>query len=506
MDNWYVRVRGRILGPFGSLQLREMRERGQLQPFFEVSTDRITWQTAGSVDGVFSQTGVTHRIPEQALPQGPLLSPQGPPAALQNSRNSLGVVLIVGGVLGLIAVLVVVVCVLVVNSANNAPSSGVAISSESNALSSRSNSAVSTVPVPVNDEGSSGSDESSKGPVPANPVDTPNRNSDSNALPAGLIRFNENTTLEERFEKMKYAVGFVVCGLHVTEREGNWFEVPYFSGSCFAVAQNGYLLTNKHVIQAIDNANRSRVIFRATIELEVTSGRIIKPHLREGYELKLNPVEKGQPVTADVFYKYKDMDETNGSTTHPTVWVFFTKSQRYPAEIKYISANYDLAVLKINRSANQFFSLNERATQGIIPGLEVTTWGFPGLQDDALKVVGRGETEKPNAGPVEGKYKDQLFEPIPETGKVRAKPYSMTKGHGGLQDQFIIDHTANISHGNSGGPLILADGSVIGINTYSYLYTTSDDLKKFNWSIAVRQKDGEMRREIDANVPGVVWR
>src|SRR5438067_11259997 len=61
MDSWYVRVRGRILGPFGFAQLQEMRDRGQLQAFFEVSTDSKAWQSAGSIDGLFPQMAITRR-------------------------------------------------------------------------------------------------------------------------------------------------------------------------------------------------------------------------------------------------------------------------------------------------------------------------------------------------------------------------------------------------------------------------------------------------------------
>src|SRR6266702_2753043 len=43
-QSWYVRDRGRITGPFTTEQLLDMRHRGRIQAFHEVSTDQRTWE------------------------------------------------------------------------------------------------------------------------------------------------------------------------------------------------------------------------------------------------------------------------------------------------------------------------------------------------------------------------------------------------------------------------------------------------------------------------------
>src|SRR5690349_15256769 len=44
MGAWYVRTRGRVVGPLTDAELDDLRERGQVKGFDEVSRDRRTWQ------------------------------------------------------------------------------------------------------------------------------------------------------------------------------------------------------------------------------------------------------------------------------------------------------------------------------------------------------------------------------------------------------------------------------------------------------------------------------
>jgi hypothetical protein len=49
----YVRVRGKVLGPFSPAQLANLRDRGQFRSFHEVSEDRVGWQAASTLPGMF---------------------------------------------------------------------------------------------------------------------------------------------------------------------------------------------------------------------------------------------------------------------------------------------------------------------------------------------------------------------------------------------------------------------------------------------------------------------
>jgi hypothetical protein len=53
--DWYVRARGRILGPLTWEQLQSLRDRGRLARFHQVSQDCQTWVGADSLERLFPQ-------------------------------------------------------------------------------------------------------------------------------------------------------------------------------------------------------------------------------------------------------------------------------------------------------------------------------------------------------------------------------------------------------------------------------------------------------------------
>ena len=43
---WYLRKRGQIFGPYTAQQLTQLRDRGHITRYNELSTDKADWQTA----------------------------------------------------------------------------------------------------------------------------------------------------------------------------------------------------------------------------------------------------------------------------------------------------------------------------------------------------------------------------------------------------------------------------------------------------------------------------
>jgi S1-C subfamily serine protease len=405
MAQWYIRMRGRTLGPFSWDKMLELRDSRQLQAFHEVSVDNRSWQTAGSIENLFPTSKIVAR--PSAMVPAPVAAQAvaAPVRAAPTKRSFPWVWLIVGGV----CLMIFVLC------------GGIA-----GLLYYKSHSR-------------SGLDDRI-----------------AEMTTSGVIGFDSHTDLAEKDRLMKEVVGLVITGWEVTSPKGVRTEEIYASGSCFVVTKDGYLLTNLHVVEQVDQDLNSQ--------------------LRKDFEAK------------------------NLMTITPKIWVFFGRDDKSEAQIFYMSHDYDLAILKINRKSNHFLALSSKNPAEIPRDLHVAAYGFPGADRVVLSEKEHLErlSRQKSARYAEQNLKDRDFDFSLRDGKINVLAHDVNF------DQWpkpinCVQHSAEIHHGNSGGPLVLDDGTVIGINTWKG--SGKDDLRVY-FSMTLPQ----LRKDIDKVVPNAIWR
>ena len=60
-ESYYIRMRGRVLGPYDLEQLKILRGRGQFGRANESSTDRESWQSAATIEHLFSDSATSKK-------------------------------------------------------------------------------------------------------------------------------------------------------------------------------------------------------------------------------------------------------------------------------------------------------------------------------------------------------------------------------------------------------------------------------------------------------------
>ena len=439
MSKWYIRDRGRVIGPFGTEQLLEMREAGQVQGYVEVSPDRRLWKALdlvpelGGRPGGGRQEGTRGGRREVEEPTSP-----GPEPVAQADRSKF--LLVVGGVVALVFV------------------GGLAIGG-----------ALILRPRP----GDAGGGNAQAGPVVGGGGwvggggGGGNGGGDAGAGAAskgtdGAIHFSPRTLLKERDQILADSVGLVVAGAIIKFSDGAKTESLFFgTGSGFAITPDGHLVTNRHVVEDLVNFNDSA-------------------DRRE--------IERKARITVD-----------------PKIWVFFGHDQKTEAEVIHFSVDYDLAILKINKPTSRYFALCH-AEDAQIPKFDlVSSLGFPGTDRKANRILNpNSPVEVPKGAPIQRAFQDADFNLTKENGGIK-KPAQKARPDPKLREAYFLVHTARIAGGNSGGPLITPDGTVLGINSLGIVTKVGGleiNQEGQNYAMTMLQ----LRKEIDKHAPGVVWR
>jgi hypothetical protein len=75
---YYIRMQGRVTGPFEMDRLKALRARGVLQPFHEISSDRTTWNEAGTLPELFVNQSQSQGIVNQSFQPSQATAPTAP--------------------------------------------------------------------------------------------------------------------------------------------------------------------------------------------------------------------------------------------------------------------------------------------------------------------------------------------------------------------------------------------------------------------------------------------
>ena len=220
------------------------------------------------------------------------------------------------------------------------------------------------------------------------------------------------------------------------------------TGSCFVITEDGYAITNMHVVEDVNDFQKDSGIL-------------------------------------DGFAKRMKHDSTSA-----TIWVALD-GVVHPAKIIHVSSQYDCAVIKIG-GLNGVPSWKLSKAVELKRDVEVATLGFPGASRGEFNAEEAAiqQAKSANAKSIRDFFLDSDFKYVQKKGSV-----SVVKARSGEGE--IIDHTATINGGNSGGPLVrTGDGVVAGINTWH---------SNIGANTFLSIKIDSVKKEIDQFVPNVVW-
>ncbi len=256
------------------------------------------------------------------------------------------------------------------------------------------------------------------------------------------------------------AVGFVIVGFEYTLPDGSERVSSLGTGSCAAVTADGFLLTNRHVVEFYDRLHRIERIERVDRVERAAGLEQIKEAIIRELASSLPPERREE------FAKQFRGDLMAFKTLVPRLWVI-TKGEGGRIEtkvariVKMCEENeFDFAILKIERTPGPYFRISgdEKPQER---SKKVEALGFPGttqkLMTDEEKLL--KQMRQKNASRIEKMFNESDFSYVQTPGAV-TKPHDETKG-----GRRWIQHNAPITHGNSGGPLVDSRGVILGLNT-----------------------------------------
>ncbi len=239
-------------------------------------------------------------------------------------------------------------------------------------------------------------------------------------------------------------------------------------GSGFFVSNDGFILTNKHVVRTTENQKKQENVFFGAVDgrIEEAEKKLAEEKQRLGnFEAKLNELkrlakEEKQPLRKK---SYNDEYAFRNKTYQEAKSDYENRRKKFKSEKKnYLSQrsdyDYSKAVANLSRNFEIILADNTRLNARLVAtsaSHDLALLKVDGYKTPALKTTNAG-----NFPP---------GRPLYAVGNPAKLKNSVTSGIFSGFERGFIKTNAQIYPGNSGGPLVTKEGMVVGINTFKEL-------------------------------------
>ena len=525
-EQWFIRVRGRISGPFGLQQLKGLKARGRLSRVHEVSSDRQTWIPATSIAGLFDGPTAPGDDPAAASAdpgyaaarsfdpataaavqpdddwyyatdgdqQGPVTADELRQLVLKGALSSQVLVWKSGQSSWMPAADVL--------ELGLAPASTAPSTATGSAQRSRKRWGMwilwSSLGLLILAGGTYGAflmmDSSSGSSLRISEIESTSA-SDQIGQAVGLVVEGWQTVSRtgEREDVTIVSAGANFDGPY-SKHEGKYQVVWPLDEECILTMKGRYKKVGNKYVPLHDGFCIGINGTGTEVHMLGNSGTcfMVSPN---GYAVtNKHVIEDAHRLQQAEKLVEEIRNDGEYESVKPMIWVFFN-GQQFDAEIIHVAEKHDLAILKVQgKTGSPYFSMAESVDKSTLPkGAKVYVLGYPGAAKVALtdEEADAREARKKRGDKVRKRFSESDFEFSQHDGAISKITQREQVG-------TIIQHNADINPGNSGGPLVTKDGRVFGVNAYS-----ARGASGIHFSIAVDQ----LRDEIDRHVkPKPEWR
>jgi len=259
-------------------------------------------------------------------------------------------------------------------------------------------------------------------------------------------------------------------------------------GSGFFINEDGFIITNRHVSRMNDNAQDSLYDSRETLRNQIKESEELIANIESALSGKKSEIEAEDAWisenTDDRYYSKRAVEEKvaevkahqaqrqNLAREYNTLMIRYNteRAKSTLLQQKYKEITSEIDRLSYNRTITVYLADGTQKTATIISNSASHDMAL-------LKIDGK----TPFIRPAET-GKSKIGEPLYAIGAPQGLSQTVTSGILSSFRDGYIQSNAQISPGNSGGPLINSEGKAIGINTSKIV---ADDVEGIGFAIPI---------------------